>query len=219
VTWSSAIPSWSTASRRTGARGHASCGSSSRFLPTRAVSCAVGWRRSANHDPLEGRGSSVGDDPPRWDPHRFGSPSPRSVGGNVRGARSRPLRAGCTRGSAAASGDRACPRLGARRGHDDTGSRRGRSCDGRGQRPERGGATCRVRRWPGRGRRARRRAHELGAAAYAIKAARAAAPEGAGQAAGRLECEWQHDQLPEAIRELVLDDQRLRKDICWSVFS
>jgi hypothetical protein len=26
------------------------------------------------------------------------------------------------------------------------------------------------------------------------------------------------DQLPEAIRELVLDDQRLRNDICWSMF-
>jgi hypothetical protein len=54
-------------------------------------------------------------------------------------------------------------------------------------------------------------------AAYAIKAARAAAPEG--EAAGRLECRWQRDQLPEAIRELVLDDQRLRNDICWSVFD
>jgi hypothetical protein len=64
-------------------------------------------------------------------------------------------------------------------------------------------------------------AHELGAAAYAIKAARAAAPEGEGEgeAAGRLECQWQRDQLPEAIRELVLDDQRLRNDICWSVFD
>ena len=62
-------------------------------------------------------------------------------------------------------------------------------------------------------------AHELGAAAYAIKAARAAAPEGAGEAAGRLECRWQRDQLPEAIRELVLDDQRLRNEICWSVFD
>src|ERR1700748_1427960 len=62
-------------------------------------------------------------------------------------------------------------------------------------------------------------AHELGAAAYAIKAARAAAPEGEGGAAGRLECQWQRDQLPEAIRELVLDDQRLRNDICWSVFD
>jgi len=60
-------------------------------------------------------------------------------------------------------------------------------------------------------------AHELGAAAYAIKAARAAAPEG--EVAGRLECQWQRAQLPEAIRELVLDDQRLRNDICWSVFD
>ena len=62
-------------------------------------------------------------------------------------------------------------------------------------------------------------AHELGAAAYAIKAARAGAPEGEGESAGRLECQWQREQLPEAIRELVLDDQRLRNDICWSVFD
>jgi len=62
-------------------------------------------------------------------------------------------------------------------------------------------------------------AHELGAAAYAIKAARIAAPEGEGEAAGRLECQWQRDQLPEAIRELILDDQRLRNDICWSAFD
>ena len=59
----------------------------------------------------------------------------------------------------------------------------------------------------------------IGAAAYAIKAARAAAPEGESDAAGRLECRWQRDQLPDAIRELVLDDQRLRNDICWSVFD
>jgi Imm-5 like putative immunity protein len=62
-------------------------------------------------------------------------------------------------------------------------------------------------------------AHELGAAAYAIRAARAAAPEGEGGSAGRAECRWQRDQLPEAIRELVLDDQRLRNEICWSVFD
>ena len=62
-------------------------------------------------------------------------------------------------------------------------------------------------------------AHELGAAAYAIKAARAAVPEGESDAAGRLECRWQRDRLPEAIRELVLDDQRSRNDICWSVFD
>jgi hypothetical protein len=62
-------------------------------------------------------------------------------------------------------------------------------------------------------------AHELGAAAYAIKAARATAPEGEGEAAGRLECRWQREQLPEPIHELVLDDQRLRNEICWSVFE
>ena len=62
-------------------------------------------------------------------------------------------------------------------------------------------------------------AHELGAAAYAIKAARTAAPAGEAERAGRFECRWQRDQLPDAIRELVLDDQRLRNEICWSVFD
>lgn len=62
-------------------------------------------------------------------------------------------------------------------------------------------------------------AHGLGAAAYAIRAARAAAPQGDGEGAGRLECRWQRDRLSDAIRELVLDDQRLRNDVCWSVFD
>ncbi len=62
-------------------------------------------------------------------------------------------------------------------------------------------------------------AHELGAAAYAIKAARAATPDGESARSGLLECRWQRDQLPDAIRDLVLDDQRLRNDICWSVFD
>ena len=62
-------------------------------------------------------------------------------------------------------------------------------------------------------------AHELGAAAYAIRAAQAAAPPGEGETAGRLECRWQRDRLPVAIRELVLDDQRIRNDLCWSVFD
>lgn len=62
-------------------------------------------------------------------------------------------------------------------------------------------------------------AHELGAAAYAIKAARAAARDGKSEEAGRLECEWQRAQLPNEIRELVLDDQKLRNEICWFVFD
>lgn len=62
-------------------------------------------------------------------------------------------------------------------------------------------------------------AHELGAAAYAIKAAQAAAPKSEAETAGRLECRWQRAQLPDAIRELVLDDQRLRNALCWFVFG
>jgi hypothetical protein len=62
-------------------------------------------------------------------------------------------------------------------------------------------------------------AHDLGAAAYAIRAARAAAPEAERIEAGRLECQWQRAQLPDAIRELVLDDQKLRNPYCWFVFD
>jgi len=62
-------------------------------------------------------------------------------------------------------------------------------------------------------------AHELGAATYAIRAARAAAPTAEREEAGRLECQWQHAQLPSAIRELVLDDQRLRNQYCWFLFD
>ena len=62
-------------------------------------------------------------------------------------------------------------------------------------------------------------AHELGAAAYAIKAVREAALEGHIEESGRLECKWQRAQLPSRIRELVLDDQKLRNEICWFVFN
>jgi thymidine phosphorylase len=62
-------------------------------------------------------------------------------------------------------------------------------------------------------------AHELGAAAYAIKAAREAARNDQADEAGRLECQWQRAQLPNEIRALVLDDQKLRNEICWFVFD
>ena len=62
-------------------------------------------------------------------------------------------------------------------------------------------------------------AHELGAAAYAVRAARAAAPEDDGAEAGRVECRWQRAQLPDEIRELVLDDQQLRNALCWFAFD
>jgi thymidine phosphorylase len=62
-------------------------------------------------------------------------------------------------------------------------------------------------------------AHELGAAAYAIKAVRAAAAEDLRMEAGSRECQWQRDQLPDEIRELVLDDERLRNELCWFAFD
>jgi len=62
-------------------------------------------------------------------------------------------------------------------------------------------------------------AHELGAAAYAIRAVQAAAAEHEREEAGRLECRWQRAQLPSEIRDLVLDDQRLRNELCWFVFD
>jgi hypothetical protein len=58
-------------------------------------------------------------------------------------------------------------------------------------------------------------AHELGAASYAIRAVKAVN----GEEAGRAECKWQREQLPGEIRELVLDDQRLRNHACWFVFD
>jgi len=63
-------------------------------------------------------------------------------------------------------------------------------------------------------------AHELGAAAYGVRAARAAAAHaGESDAAGRAECRWQRAQLPHEVRELVLDDQRLRNALCWFAFD
>lgn len=61
--------------------------------------------------------------------------------------------------------------------------------------------------------------HDLGAAAYAIKAAQAAAPPAEREKARRLECAWQRAQLPAEVRDLIIDDQQRRNDICWSVFD
>jgi hypothetical protein len=61
--------------------------------------------------------------------------------------------------------------------------------------------------------------HELGAAAYAIKAVRLASPASEALAAGERECRWQREHLPEAIRDLVLSDQGLRNKKLWSLFT
>lgn len=62
-------------------------------------------------------------------------------------------------------------------------------------------------------------AHELGAAAYGIRAVRTAVPEDERDESGRRECRWQRAQLPDQIWELVLDDQRLRNENCWYLFT
>lgn len=59
--------------------------------------------------------------------------------------------------------------------------------------------------------------HDLGAAAYAIKAARTA--HRSDPSAGRVERDWQRERLPEQIRALVLEDQARRNAICWSAFQ
>jgi hypothetical protein len=73
--------------------------------------------------------------------------------------------------------------------------------------------------------------HELGAAAYAIRAVRLASqadgwidlhrvyPADGPAEVGRFECRWQREQLPEAIRELVLSDQVQRNEKFGLVFN
>lgn len=65
-------------------------------------------------------------------------------------------------------------------------------------------------------------AHGLGAATYAIRAVMEAVPKNLKaerEVARQKECQWQRDRLPEKIRELVLDDQCLRNELCWFVFG
>ena len=62
-------------------------------------------------------------------------------------------------------------------------------------------------------------AHDLGAAAYAIRAAGACVSANDAAQARAEEREWQRERLPAAVRDLVLDDQRRRSAICWHVFD
>lgn len=62
-------------------------------------------------------------------------------------------------------------------------------------------------------------AHDLGAAAYAIRAVMVASEEAERLENGRKECLWQIGQLPGGLRDLVLEDEKTRNEICWSVFD
>lgn len=59
--------------------------------------------------------------------------------------------------------------------------------------------------------------HDLGAAAYAIRAVRAAHPRD--PSVGRVERDWQRDRLVGQIRALVLADQAQRSALCWYAFE
>jgi len=61
--------------------------------------------------------------------------------------------------------------------------------------------------------------HELGAAAFAIRAVRLVAPASEAMAAGERECRRQRERLPAAIRELVLSDEELRSKKFPSIFT
>jgi hypothetical protein len=74
------------------------------FPPPSGRVCASGLAvRSTRHDPPEGQGPSLRDDPPWREPHRRRSPPPRPLGSLVRRARPRPVRGGEAFGHAAAS--------------------------------------------------------------------------------------------------------------------
>jgi hypothetical protein len=42
---------------------------------------------------------------------------------------------------------------------------------------------------------------------------------GASEATRVRERDWQRGRVPDALRDLVLDDQRNRSAICWNVFD
>ena len=62
-------------------------------------------------------------------------------------------------------------------------------------------------------------AHDLGAAAYAIRAAAACVPAADAARARLEERDWQRARLPAEVRDLVLDDMRRRSPICWHAFD
>lgn len=61
--------------------------------------------------------------------------------------------------------------------------------------------------------------HELGPAAYGIRAVQAANAGAEAISAGEAERAWQRSRLPQEIRELVLSDQKLRNKKMWSLFE
>ncbi|WP_151523918.1 putative immunity protein [Serinicoccus kebangsaanensis] len=61
--------------------------------------------------------------------------------------------------------------------------------------------------------------HDLGAAAYAIRAVMASAGDEDREEARLRERDWQREQVPDELRRLVLEDQARRDHLCWGVFG
>ena len=61
-------------------------------------------------------------------------------------------------------------------------------------------------------------AHDLGAAAYAIRAVMEASDEESREKNKSIECLWQRSKLPKEVKKLVIEDEMNRNEICWNVF-
>jgi hypothetical protein len=58
-----------------------------------------------------------------------------------------------------------------------------------------------------------------GAAGHALRAIQASVPADQAEDTRLRERDWQREQIPAEVRELVLNDQQRRNDICWNVFA
>ena len=169
-------------------------------------------------DPPQDPGSAVHHRAPGRNPPGRRPSSSRRLGGRLRAARAAPLRAGPADRRPSTTGDRPRACLGTGRDLVGRSPDGGRSCQRRGQRSAWGSTTCRVRCRPGCGGGPcggpRARCCGLRDQGRASGGARRRAgggwPPGVPVAAG---------PTPAEIRDLVLDDQRLRNELCWFAFD
>lgn len=60
--------------------------------------------------------------------------------------------------------------------------------------------------------------HELGAAAYAVRAVCSTVPEDKVKQIRKKEIRWQRENLPKEIRELMISDEEQRNQKFWFIF-
>ncbi len=175
-------------------------------------------RKGAGCDPPERPRPPFRNNPPRWDAHRCGSPAPRPVGGIVRGARPWSLRDSSACGPATPSGNRAGSRLGARRDHDVSVPCGGWPCLGRGKSVARSRSARRICCRPGcSGGACRRTRARCGRLCDQGRACCRAGRRGRARRATRVHVAAR--PTPGRNSRTRHRRQRLRNDICWSVFD